>query len=145
MLANSLSRPLSIIFCKSFESGQLPSMWKESFISPIFKKSDPSQFCNYRPVALTCTICCVMESIIKSAMLKFLNGANIFNTKQHGFLKGHSTGLQILECLNDWIAAVEEGLCVDVCYIDFSRAFDTVSIPKLLFKLQCYGFKNEYI
>ena len=143
MLANSLSRPLSIIFCKSFESGQLPSMWKESFISPIFKKSDPSQFCNYRPVALTCTICRVMESIIKSAMLKFLNGANIFNTKQHGFLKGHSTGLQILECLNDWTAAVEEGLCVDVCYIDFSRAFDTVSIPKLLFKLQCYGFKND--
>ena len=46
-LANSLCTPLSIIFCKSFNSGQLPDMWKKSFITPVFKKGDPSKFCNY--------------------------------------------------------------------------------------------------
>ena len=84
-----------------------------------------------------------MESIIKTAMIKFLNMHNFISSHQHGFLRGHSTGFQILECLNQWTKAIDVGDCIDVCYIDFSRAFDTVSIPKLLLKLHGYGFKSE--
>ena len=36
-LHNFLSLPLSIIFVKSFSSGCLPSIWKHSVISPVFK------------------------------------------------------------------------------------------------------------
>ena len=76
-------------------------------------------------------------------MVSHLVRYNLLSIHQHGFLKEHSTGLQILECMNDWSLSIESGKCVDVCYIDFSRAFDTVSIPKLQHKLNAYGFKGK--
>jgi ribonuclease P/MRP protein subunit RPP40 len=141
-LSTSLGLPLSLIFNTSFQSGCVPSMWKVSYISPIHKKGDPSCFSNYRPVALTCIPCRVMEAMIRDVMSSYLNEHNLISVKQHGFRKGHSTGLQILECVNDWTMAIESGKCIDVCYIDFSRAFDTVSIPKLLHKFAAYGFRG---
>ncbi len=37
---------------------------------------------------------------------------------------------------------MEDGDCIDACYIDFSKAFDSVSIPKLLQKLAAYGISG---
>ena len=41
----------------------------------------------------------------------------------------------MLECLDDWSDAYENGEYVDVCYIDFAKALDSLSIPKLIHKL----------
>ena len=51
-----LSLPLSIIFNKSIEFGSCPLKWKYSFITPIFKKGDPSRKENYRPISITSII-----------------------------------------------------------------------------------------
>jgi ribonuclease P/MRP protein subunit RPP40 len=83
-----------------------------------------------------------MESIVRDALSAHLNNNNLITSAQHGFLANHSTGAQLLECLNDWSIAVEEGECVDVCYIDFARAFDSVSLPKLIQKLSSYGISG---
>ncbi len=141
-LKNSLCYPLSILFTKSYCDGVLPSLWKKSIVTPVFKKGDPTLYCNYRPISLTCIACKVMEAIIRDKMINYLEINNLITAHQHGFLKKHSTGTQLLECVNDWTSAVEMGQCVDVCYIDFSRAFDSVSIQKLLYKLNSFGFEG---
>ena len=115
-----------------------------SLIKLIYKKGDCSSFKNYGPVSLTC-VPWVMEAIIKDIMVKHLENNKFLSTCQHGFQKHHSTGLQILECLNDWTKAVEWGNCVDVCYVDFAHALDSVSIPKLLHKISAYGFKGKLL
>ena len=85
-----------------------------------------------------------MVSIVRDAMVSHLVRRNLLSIHQHGFLKGHSAGrLQILECINDWPLLIESGKFIDVCYIDFSRAFDTESILKLLHKINAYGFKGK--
>ena len=144
-LSTSLSVPLSIIFNQSYNTGHLPAVWKLSYVSPIHKKGDKSNFKNYRPVALTCIPCRVMEAIVRDCMMLHVTNNNMLSEHQHGFLKGHSTGLQILECLDEWTQANESGKCVDICYVDFCRAFDTVSIPKLLHKLNAYGFQGRLL
>ena len=83
-----------------------------------------------------------MESIIKDVMTNYLTVNNIILPSQHAFQKGHFTGFQLLECLNDWTAAVESGLCIDVCCLDFARVYHTVSIQKLLYKLNSYGYRG---
>ena len=35
------------------------------------------------------------------------------------------------------------GECVDVCLIDFAKAFDSLSIPKLIYKLKTFGIKGS--
>ena len=84
-----------------------------------------------------------MESILRDEIITFLIRHDLINKSQHGFLAKHSTGTQLLECLNDWTRAAELGMLTDVCYIDFSKAFDSVSIPKLLYKMSCYGLKGQ--
>ena len=40
---------------------------------------------------------------------------------------------------DDWSLAVSNRRLTDVIYFDFSKAFDSVSHPKLLYKLSAYG------
>ena len=116
---------------------------EHSVISPVFKKRDPTLASNYRPISLTSIACKVMESIVRDALLLHLGNNNLINPDQHGFLTSHSTGCQLLECVNDWADAVERGSCTDVCYIDFSHAIDSVSLPKLIQKLVAYGISGN--
>ena len=49
-LAFQLAYPLTMIFRKSLELGQLPSDWKLANVTPIFKKGLTSKVENYRPI-----------------------------------------------------------------------------------------------
>ena len=58
--SKSLSRPLSIIFKKSYFSGVIPDEWLNANITPLFKKGNKLEPKNYRPVFLTSIVCKVM-------------------------------------------------------------------------------------
>jgi hypothetical protein len=58
------------------------------------------------------------------------------NKTQHGFQKGQSCVTQLLEHSNLITIAIEEKFCVDVVYLDFSKAFDKVSHTYLIYKMQ---------
>jgi ribonuclease P/MRP protein subunit RPP40 len=62
-----------------------------------------------------------------------------------GFLPSHSTSSQLLECFSDWCCANDQRLPVDAIYIDFSKAFDSVSHSKLISKLRSYNFSDRTV
>jgi len=68
----------------------------------------------------------------------------LLNSNQHGFLAKRSTLTNLLESISDWTISLENRFPNRVAYIglDFSRAFDTVSHPKLLHKLRLYGIEG---
>jgi len=76
-----------------------------------------------------------MERIIAKIIHNHLLGNNLLSCTQHGFVKGWSTCTNLLEALNDWTLTVQNKKSVTVAYIDFSRAFDSVSQEKLLVRL----------
>ena len=55
---------LSIIFKTSYETGRLPSKWKEANISAIYKKGEKNDPENYSSISLTSIISKTMELII---------------------------------------------------------------------------------
>ena len=138
-VVSSLTFPLSVIFRNIIDLHDLPSEWKEAVITPIFKKSNPSECCNYRPIALTCICCKLFESIIVTNLLDYLNDKNLINKCQHGFLKKHSCVTNLLESCRDWTVSLSNRKSILVANIDFQRAFDSVSHNKLLHKLSAYG------
>ena len=79
--------PLDILYRTLIDSHTLPSEWRLSIITPKFKKGSPSDPKNYRPIALTCSCCKILESIIASEVLTFLLEHKLITRDQHGFFK----------------------------------------------------------
>jgi hypothetical protein len=51
----------------------------------------------------------------------------------------------LIESVHDWSVALNNKRSVDVIYIDFQKAFDTVSHPKLILKLESYGISGALL
>ena len=130
---SQLSIRLSVLFNKSFQSSVLPSEWRISFVTPIHKKGSHHLASNYRPVSLTSTVVKVMESIIKSNVLEHLTSNNLLTSHQFGFLRGHSCTTQLLHVMDILAKSLDQGVPVDVIYMDLQEAFDIVLHKHLLY------------
>ena len=76
-----------------------------------------------------------MEVIIKDQLLNYFLQHNLISKHQHGFLSKHSTTTTLLEATHDWIVSFTDCCNIDVVYIDFSTAFDSIVFNKFLAKL----------
>ena len=143
--AAEISVPLSIIFSKSLQSGQLPDCWKIANVVPIYKSGSRHVTNNYRPISLTCVIGKVLESIVRDGILHHLSVNGLLSRQQHGFLPHRSCTSQLLTALNDWTCYTDLGYPTDVIYFDFRKAFDTVPHARLLLKIKEYGISGNLL
>ena len=72
-----------------------------------------------------------------------MDEVKFLNRHQHGFVNGRSTLTNLLETLESWTRLLDEGYGLDVAYLDFRKAFDTVSHRKLLERMRQYGFNGK--
>ena len=142
LLSNELCVPLCTIFRVSLATGNLPKTWKMADVVPVLKKGDASDSCNYRPISLTSPVCKVFERILAENLLGHLTYNDLLYKNQFGFLPMRSTVSQLLTCVHDWVSALDKGLSTDIIYVDFAKAFDSVSHRKLLYKLHAYGIRG---
>ena len=80
---------------------------------------------------------------VKDQISDYLFEKELLSRHQHSFLSGRSTCTQLLESVHDWTLSLRGGNPVDVIYIDFSRAFDSIVHSKLMAKLTAYGIGYE--
>ena len=139
LAAEELALPITLLFRKSLQEGVLPQEWKMAYISPIFKKGSKSAVNNYRPVSLTCILCKLLEKLVRKHIMQHLVDNDLISQHQHGFVPGRSCTTQLLEALDSWTEIVDSGGGVDVIYMDYQKAFDSVPHRRLLMKLQSLG------
>ena len=86
-----------------------------------------------------------MERVLSHKLYQYLKEHNVLYAAQHGFVKGRSTCSNLLESLNDWTSNLQSKQQTTVIYIDFSKAFDTVSHSKLFARLHSYGIRGTLL
>ena len=97
----------------------------------------------YRPVSLTSIVCKVMESIIRDKIMKHLHLNDLLLECQNGFIPLRSCVTNLLEVINKWTEALDEGKPIDAVYLDFAKAFDSVPHQRLILKIDSYGITSK--
>nr|CAI5827840.1 unnamed protein product [Callosobruchus analis] len=103
---------------------------------PEKAKTDPN---NYRPVTLLNIMSKVMETVINTQLLNYLDNKNIIYDRHYGFRKHTSTGDLLAYVTHMSNTATENHGESRVVALDISKAFDRVWHLGVLPKLAAYG------
>ena len=137
-LAIVLTEPLTYLYNLCLVSGTCPLAWKKAIIKPLYKSGTKTQFKNYRPISNTSIFSRIMEKLIVKRIQNYFESNLLWHPSQHGFCKKRSCNTQLLEVITDFHRMADEGLMFDCIYIDFSKAFNKISILLLLQKCEVY-------
>jgi len=138
-LVDVIAEPLSIIFERSWRTGEVPEDWRKANVTPVFKKGKKEDLGNYRLVSLTSIPGKMMVQLILEIINKQVEEKKVIRNSQHGFTKGKSCLTNLIAFYDGMTGWVGEGRAMDVVYLEFSKAFDTVSRNILLGKLRKCG------
>ena len=94
---------------------------------------------NYRPISLLSSFSKIMEKIVASRLLSFLDSNNISTKWQFGFRAGHSTSHPMVHFVNKITEALNSKKHTIGIFCDLKKAFDTCDPYILLLKLKKYG------
>ena len=80
----SFAEPLSIMFERSWRTGEVPEDWRRANVIPIFKKGKKEDSGNYRLVSLTSIPGKVMEQLILDVISKPIEVKKVIRSSQQG-------------------------------------------------------------
>jgi hypothetical protein len=144
-LCNVLSKPISYLFNISLTTGKVPNDWKIANVTPIFKSGPKNTPGNYRPVSLTSVLCKLLERFIRDDIILHLTQHDFLTGKQHGFVSNRSCMTNLLQAMDDWTKLLDCNNNIDVLYLDFKKAFDSVPHIRLLEKLRSLGIAGNIL
>ena len=119
-----------ILHARSF-----PESWATGTIIPIFKSGEKNQPNNYRGITLLPILAKLFTSIIAERLKDWAHLSGLLGDCQFGFREGFSTvdAIFVLQTLLEKSQTLKQPLYC--CFIDFRKAFDSISHTLLWRKL----------
>lgn len=124
------------------KQGVFPNSLKQSIIIPIHKCGDTDDINNYRPISVLTAISKVLEKLLNSRLTNYLNKYNLLSPSQYGFQQGKSTEDAVTALTSLIVDQMDQGKKSIAVFLDLKKAFDTVSIPILINKLERIGIRG---
>ena len=119
-------------------NGHFPETFKYAHITPLLKsnKLDPEDLNSYRPIAHLKFLGKLLERLVVSQLQEYLMTNNLFASAQSAYRPYHSCETAIVRVVNDILMALDSGNEAILLLLDYSGAFDTISQPILLSRLE---------
>lgn len=141
-IVSHITVPLTYICNLSFTTGIFPDICKKATICPIYKSGDKCSPTNYRPISLLSVLSKIIEKIVNKRLLTFLENNQLISKNQFGFRRKKSTEDAVLRLTSIIKDHLDMGECCLGVFLDLQKAFDTVSIPILLSRLEASGIRG---
>ena len=134
---------LTEIINASFQTCNFLQSIKTSRGNAVYKKKDPHNRENYRPVSVLSHVSKIIEKIVYEHINSYMEPR--FSHLLCGFRKNHNTQHSLLKMLEKWKLVLDKGYNIGAIFMDLSKAFDTLNNDLLLAKLNAYGFSANSI
>ena len=128
--------PLLKLFNPILSSTLYPTTWKLDILSPLHKSGEKSDPNNFRGLAVSSCLGKLFNKILQKRLDKFCKDNQLISDLQGSGKAGSRTSdhLLIVRCLFDKYVR-HQGKKLYSCFVDLSKAFDTVSRVKLFYTL----------
>ena len=138
-----ITKGLTKCFNKILETKTIPPSWNEAKIIILYKKGDPDDIKNYRPISLLAHSYKLFTRLLQKRMEEVIDRNQ--PREQAGFRKKFSTTDHIYT-LNQVIEKCNEfNLPLCVGYIDYEKAFDSVEHFAIFEALRKINVKEDYV
>jgi hypothetical protein len=138
-----ITTQLTRTFNKLLDDGSFPDSLKVAKVTPIHKsgtKTDPN---NYRPISILPVLSKVLEKVLFTRLLNYLNSINFFFKQQYGFRPKSNTLTATIDLTTKIKHNIDKRNIVLGIFVDLKKAFDTVSHKLLLQKLEVIGVRDK--
>lgn len=145
MTRNIIVPLLTRIANLSIRTGVFPNVFKISVVHPIHKAGSRDCVSNYRPISVLPVLSKILEKIFNKRLLLYLEKQQIIAHNQFGFRAGRSTAQAVTELTNLVAHHIDsKNKCIGV-FLDLAKAFDTVSVPILINKMERIGIRGKVL
>ena len=133
------------LFNSLLKSSAIIPEWVVGIIVPIHKKGPKGEPSNYRGISLTSCFGKLFLSILNNRLMTFTMKRNFLSQSQLGFLPGNRTADAHI-ILHNLIRKYchKNNSKIYSCFVDFSKAFDTIPRDILLRKLLSIGINGNF-
>ena len=77
--------------------------------------------------------------------MMYFDTNHLFFEQQNDFHPSMSCVTQLLQVMEHWTKTLDDGNDVDIIYLDFRKAFESVLHQRLLSKLKAYGISGSVL
>ena len=151
----ALAEALYLFFEICFSHGYIPPILKHAKVAAIYKDTGPKNDpVNYRPIAVTQVVMRLWEHMMKHTTVELMRRNGIPHMSQFGFTAKRSTYDAIYRFLSTTVdnfkhieggAANTKDMHSPAVFVDITKAYDTVWIQGLLYKLKHMEGMNPHL
>ena len=124
---------MQLLFNNAISNSEFPENLKLADVTPVFKKKDPLDKTNYRPVSVLPSVSKIFERLMQKQINEHIK--NKLSPYLCGYRKGFSTQYALLSLIERWKKILDEKGFGGAVLMDLSKAFDTLNHELLIAKL----------
>ena len=144
-LCPDMRHDLFLLYRAFMAHGYLPAHWKTSKTFLLYKKGDPHDPGNYRPISLANVLYKLYTACLHRGLADIAARQRIISDEQNGFMAQRDTA----NSLHALLSTVEDAHVsrgeLFVLYLDLKNAFNTVPHDRLLLVMRQLGFPADAV
>ena len=141
----ALRQRLLDIVVRIRNGGEVPQQWKNAIIMVLHKKKDRTECGNYRGISLVAHAGKILLKIIARRLSEYCERVGILPEEQSGFRPNRSTTDMMFVIRRLQELARKKRIPLHVCFIDLTKAHDSVDRTFLSTVLARYGVPQNMI